>query len=137
MGVTNNPFRLAIEKVFSTEVSKLPKFKSLPQGQLEVIRVSFIEFMVQDLAGRFMSTDSIEYKIRLAKFFADYSGNKPKVEFQVHREVNDYEELSDEALLKEEQRLIHGDVKNAKTVGFEEVEDSEGPQEFSGILPAY
>ena len=84
-----------------------------------------------------MSTDSIEYKIRLAKFFADYSGNKPKVEFQVHREVNDYEELSDEALLKEEQRLIHGDVKNAKTVGFEEVEDSEGPQEFSGILPAY
>jgi len=137
MGVTNNPFRLAIEKVFSTEVSKLPKFKSLPQGQLEVIRVSFIEFMVQDLAGRFMSTDSIEYKIRLAKFFADYSGNKPKVEFQVHREVNDYEELSDEALLKEEQRLIHGDVKNAKTVGFEEVEDREGPQEFSGILPAY
>ncbi len=137
MGVTNNPFRLAIEKVFSTEVSKLPKFKSLPQGQLEVIRVSFIEFMVEDLAGRFMSTDSIEYKIRLAKFFADYSGNKPKVEFQVHREVNDYEELSDEALLKEEQRLIHGDVKNAKTVGFEEVEDSEGPQEFSGILPAY
>jgi len=137
MGVTNNPFRLAIEKVFSTEVSKLPKFKSLPQGQLEVIRVSFIEFMVEDLAGRFMSTDSIEYKIRLAKFFADYSGNKPKVEFQVHREVNDYEELSDEALLKEEQRLIHGDVKNAKTVGFEEVEDREGPQEFSGILPAY
>lgn len=103
-----NGFREAIERLFESEISVLPRFENMPEGQKEEFKGKFLEYMVLDLGSSFVHSDDVQDKLAIAKFLADYSGRKPKVDTQVTIVENPYEDLSPEELEEEERKLING-----------------------------
>jgi hypothetical protein len=101
-----NRFREAIDKLFESEVSRLPRFEKMADGQKEEFKLKFVEYMVLELGGMFIESSDIGEKLNIARFLADYSGHKPKVDTQVMVLENPYEQLSDEELEAEERRLL-------------------------------
>jgi hypothetical protein len=103
-----NEFREAIDKLFDSEISVLPRFQNMPEGQREEFRGKFLEYMILDLGSSFVHSEDVSEKLQIAKFLADYSGRKPKVDQQITIIENPYEEMSVEELEQEERKLING-----------------------------
>jgi len=75
-----NVVKEAIDRIFEAEIIKLPKYKTLPKGQKLEFKGKMLEYMLQDLATDFITSTDAELKLKIIRFFADYSGYKPKVE---------------------------------------------------------
>ncbi len=101
-----NVVKEAIDRIFEAEVMKLPKYKNLPEGQKAVFKGKFLEYMMQDIATDFMVSDDVKMKLDILRFFADYSGHKPKVEIGSVVPDNPYEHFTVAELELEEQRMI-------------------------------
>jgi len=104
-----NIVKETIDRIFEAEIIKLPKYKSLPEGQKLVFKGKMLEYMLQDLATDFIVSEDPDIKLKILRFFADYSGHKPKVEIGTGSPENPYEHYSIaelEAEEVEEQRKI-------------------------------
>ena len=101
-----NVIKESIDRIFEAEVIKLPKYKSLPEGQKLVFKGKMLEYMLQDLATDFIVSEDSEMKLKILRFFSDYSGHNPKVEIGTGNQENPYEHYSIAELEIEEQRMI-------------------------------
>ena len=102
-----NVVKAMIDKIFDAELAKLPKFEGMAKGQIEEFRGKFLEYMISDIAGKFLETDSVDTKLAIARFFFDYSGHKPKVEVETNIVDDPFHGMS-LAQLDEEERILIG-----------------------------
>jgi hypothetical protein len=102
-------FKEAIDKLFESEVERLPRFNNMSEGQKEKFKGRFIDYMIQEIGAAFFETDDVGTMLDIAKFLANYSGHKPKTEHVGMISVNPFENMSDAELVEAEKRLLEYD----------------------------